>query len=82
MRNFELKHGSLSTYNTTIFIRRTEDYRFEISHPVDYRATGPSLRECFVGFAALAADRTYNEAPDFNARLVRATRTSRICSFV
>lgn len=74
MRKFNLKYGFLSTYRSTIFIRRAADYKFEISPPVDYRATHPSLRECFMAFAALADnDRIYTEAREFNARLVRAT---------
>jgi len=74
MRKFNLKYGFLSTYRSTIFIRRAADHKFEISPPVDYRATRPSLRECFMGFAALADnDRIYTETPGFNARLVRAT---------
>lgn len=74
MRKFNLKYGFLSTYRSTIFIRRAADYKFEISPPVDYRATRPSLRECFMAFAALADnDRIYTETPGFNARLVRAT---------
>lgn len=71
MRKFNLKYGFLSTYRSTIFIRRAADYKFEISPPIDYRATGPSLRECFMAFAALANnDRIYTEPPGYNTRLL------------
>lgn len=55
MRRNRLKYGFLSTHSTTVFIRRTGDYRFEFSLPIDKHATNPSLRECFMGFCAIAA---------------------------
>ncbi|ODM22862.1 hypothetical protein SI65_00451 [Aspergillus cristatus] len=46
-----------------VFIRRVTDSRFELSVPIDYRATGLSLRGYFIAFAIIAAkDTTYLEA--------------------
>ncbi|GFF26314.1 hypothetical protein IFM58399_01370 [Aspergillus lentulus] len=71
MRTNELKYGFLSTYRSTVFVRRTSDFRFELSLPIDEKATNPSLRQCFVALCLLASqDGKYKEAPDFNpARL-------------
>ncbi|KAK9642719.1 hypothetical protein HCH54_008155 [Aspergillus fumigatus] len=71
MRNNRLKYGFLSTYRSTVFVRRTGDFRFELSLPIDEQATNPSLRQCFVAVCLLASqDGIYTEAPDFNpARL-------------
>ncbi|KAH1290382.1 hypothetical protein KXX30_006098 [Aspergillus fumigatus] len=71
MRNNRLKYGFLSTYRSTVFVRRTDDFRFELSLPIDEQATNPSLRQCFVAVCLLASqDGIYTEAPDFNpARL-------------
>ncbi|RDH27107.1 hypothetical protein BDQ94DRAFT_185222 [Aspergillus welwitschiae] len=35
MRDHELKYSFLTTYRTTVFIRRTENFRFELSLPID-----------------------------------------------
>ncbi|RHZ51202.1 hypothetical protein CDV55_100908 [Aspergillus turcosus] len=71
MRTNRLRYGFLSTYRSTVFVRRTGDFRFELSLPIDEQATNPSLRQCFVAFCLLASkDGKYTEAPDFNpARL-------------
>jgi hypothetical protein len=74
MRTNRLKYGFLSTYRSTVFVRRTGDFRFELSLPIDEQATNPSLRQCFVAFCLLASqDGKYKEAPDFNPARVSAT---------
>jgi hypothetical protein len=74
MRTNRLKYGFLSTYRSTVFVRRTDDFRFELSLPIDEQATNPSLRQCFVAFCLLASqDGKYKEAPDFNPAGVSAT---------
>jgi hypothetical protein len=74
MRTNELKYGFLSTYRSTVFVRRTSDFRFELSLPIDEKATNPSLRQCFVALCLLASqDGKYEEAPDFNPARVSAT---------
>ena len=71
MRQSQVRYGFLCTYAATIFVKRTADFRFEISAPVDQNSTNPTVRECFVGFCALSsADYGYTEAPGFNPRLV------------
>lgn len=35
MRAASLKYGFLSTYKTTVFVGRTDKYRFELSPPLD-----------------------------------------------
>lgn len=73
MRCFGLNYGFLSTYKSTVFIRRVADYRFELSLPIDYRTVGPSLREYFLGIAAIASnDGIYLETRDFYSRQVRS----------
>ena len=82
MIRYKLKYGFLGTYRSTVFMRRVADYKFEMSPPVDYRATQPSLRECFMAFTAFAADDgAYNQAPDFNIRLVRATSSHELTMY-
>lgn len=71
MREYGLRYGFLSTYKSTIFVRRDDDFRFSLSLPVSQDATNPSLRECFAGFSVLAAeDPEYREKDDMDARLV------------
>ena len=33
MKRFRLKHGFFTTYDATVFVRRVEDYKFEVSPP-------------------------------------------------
>ncbi|KAE8352489.1 hypothetical protein BDV28DRAFT_148951 [Aspergillus coremiiformis] len=73
MRTYSLRFGFLSTYKATVFIRRTADYRFELSKPFRYDARNPTLRECFLSFTSIAArDRTYIEGPDVHDALLRS----------
>ncbi|KAK2792654.1 hypothetical protein FQN51_001626 [Onygenales sp. PD_10] len=67
MRLNDLRYSVLSTYQSTVFIRRVSDYRFELSLPVKRGATGPSVRECLLALCVMAAsDTSYVEDPDFN----------------
>ncbi|KAL4782349.1 hypothetical protein BJX76DRAFT_292860 [Aspergillus varians] len=73
MRQYSLKYSFLSTYTSTVFIRRLEDYRFEISQPVLREARHFSTRECMVAFCAIAAEDTrFTESPDFSELRVRS----------
>ncbi|KAF8475055.1 hypothetical protein BDZ91DRAFT_675102, partial [Kalaharituber pfeilii] len=47
MRASSLRYGFLSTYYATVFIRRMDNYRFDLSPPILWNATQPSVRECF-----------------------------------
>jgi len=44
MRSSKLKFGFMSTYESTVFIRRTAPYRFEMLLPIGKDASNPSLR--------------------------------------
>lgn len=75
-----LRHTFLTTYLWTVFIKRTGDYQFELSPLIAHNATKPSLRECFAGFAALAATNpSYYPDPGFDPFRVSATGA---CSYV
>lgn len=66
-----LKYAALSTYCTTVFIRRTGDYLFELSLPIDQKATRPSLRECFLALCVFSSqDPNYFASFDFCAESV------------
>lgn len=66
-----LKNGFISTYRSTVFVRRTDDYRLELSIPVNEQSTNLSVRECLAGLCALAArDTSFNESDDFDKNLV------------
>ncbi|KAK2779973.1 hypothetical protein FQN53_001159 [Emmonsiellopsis sp. PD_33] len=72
MRLNDLRYSVLSTYQSTVFIRRVSDYRFELSLPVKRGATGPSVRECLLALCVMAAsDTSYVEDPDFNPMRLR-----------
>ena len=66
-----LKYAALSTYRTTAFIRRAGDYRFELSLPIDQKATKPSLRGCFLALCVFSSqDPDYFASFDFCAERV------------
>ena len=56
MRKNSLKYGFLSTYKSTVFVKHSDKYRFELSLPIDEGAVNPSIRECFVGLCAIACE--------------------------
>lgn len=72
MRHHGLKYAFVSTFSATIFIRRTNNLRFEILLPISYDATGPSMRECFLVLAMMAHTDGFHfeEEEDFNRSLV------------
>jgi hypothetical protein len=71
MRTCEVRHAFISTYNTTIFVKRVADNSFLISDPFSYDATNPSIRQLFAGFCMLASnDPNYYEGPDFDPNIV------------
>lgn len=76
MREHSLKYGFLTTYSTTIFVKRTDSYRFLLSDPIDKQATHPSVRECFAGFSVLA-----NEDPRFDEEESVTTSSVSACFY-
>lgn len=72
-----LRYAFLTTYMWIFFIKRIDDYQFELSPLVAHNTTNPSLRQCFVGFVALAAtDASYYPDPGFNHFRVSDTGVS------
>ncbi|PWY84593.1 hypothetical protein BO94DRAFT_566707 [Aspergillus sclerotioniger CBS 115572] len=66
MRQNGLKFGFLSTYKATVFVRRTAPFLFEITLPINEKATGPTLRQCFLAFAIFASsDPRFTEPEGF-----------------
>jgi hypothetical protein len=68
MRRFKLRYYFLSTYKSTAFIKREDDFCFRLSMPISEDATDPPLRECFAGFAAIDRDQPGRKA--FSAYLI------------
>lgn len=69
MREERVKYGFLTTYEATVFIKRTADLRFEMSIPIDQNDTNPTVRECFLGFCVLAStDSSYFETPPVSTK--------------
>ncbi|KAG2002872.1 hypothetical protein GB937_009408, partial [Aspergillus fischeri] len=72
MRSSKLKFGFLSTYEWTVFIRRTASYHFDMSLPIARDALNPSLRQCLLALGVLASkDWEFIEPPDFNIAQLR-----------
>ncbi|KAJ5967787.1 hypothetical protein N7501_004035 [Penicillium viridicatum] len=72
MRSSKLKFGFLSTYEWTVFIRRTAPYHFDMSLPIARDASNPSLRQCFLALGVVASeDWKFIEPPDFNIAQLR-----------
>ena len=64
MRDNKAVYGVLSTYAYTVFIKRAEDCRFQMTKPIHQAATQPSVRQCIMAVAILAATGTlYVESP-------------------
>ncbi|KAJ5817015.1 hypothetical protein N7447_009248 [Penicillium robsamsonii] len=72
MRSSKLKFGFLSTYEWTVFIRRTAPYHFDMSLPIARDASNPSLRQCFLALGVVASKNwKFIEPPDFNIAQLR-----------
>ena len=72
MRDNRTVYGILSTYQYTVFVRRIQDCRFEMSKAISCTATHPSIRQCIMAIAILAAEAgDYTEPNDFDPRKVR-----------
>ncbi|KAI2793392.1 hypothetical protein POX_b03447 [Penicillium oxalicum] len=54
MRMCSVRFGFLSTYNSTVFVKRAADSSFLLSPPVSNDAIQPSLRQLFAGFCRMA----------------------------
>jgi hypothetical protein len=71
MRMAFLQYGFVSTYDSTVFVKRTADDCFLLSEPIRYDAAQPSLRQLFTGFCLMAlSEPRYHEGPSFSATSV------------
>lgn len=69
MRACSLRFGFLSTYNSSVFVKRAADSSFLLSPPIKYKAREPSLRQLFAGFVPMAlSEPKYFESPSFQPR--------------
>ena len=72
MRDNNTVYGVLSTYTHTVFLKRVEDCRFQMTKPIPQTATQPSVRQCIMAAAILASEDTeYYESPSFDPKMVR-----------
>ncbi|KAK6501732.1 hypothetical protein TWF481_009559 [Arthrobotrys musiformis] len=56
----KLRYGFLSTYEHTIFVKRTGRTRFEISDPIKWDDVSPTVRQCFFHIGTLGAGDDYS----------------------
>lgn len=71
MRTCEARFGFLSTYSSTVFVKREADSSFLLSSPIWCGTTQPSLRELLAGFCLMAvSEPKYIESQTFQARNV------------
>lgn len=81
MRSFELRYGFLSTYQGTIFVKRTDDFAFHVSRPIRALDTNLSVRQCFAGFCILAEQGyNYTEHADFKAERLSGIQSVSECT--
>lgn len=80
MRQFGLRYGFLSTYQGTMFVKRTADFAFRVSRPIRALDTNLSVRQCFAGFCILADQaHDYTEDSDFKAERVSGIQ---VCQYI
>lgn len=79
MRKFGLRYGFLSTYEGTMFVKRTADFAFRVSRPIRALDTNLSVRQCFAGFCILAEQaHGYTEDSDFKAKRVSGIQSASV----
>lgn len=72
MRTYFLRYAFISTYKSTIFVKRAGDSSFLLSEVFDHDRTDPSVRQLFAGFCMLAAGNpNYCEDRDLDVDIVR-----------
>ncbi|KAK6518666.1 hypothetical protein TWF506_005803 [Arthrobotrys conoides] len=75
MVQWHLKYGFLSTYKHTIFVRRTDRTNFEITDPIEFNSTNPTIRQCFFHMGMLGAGDDYlyyDNDPDTTLEILRS----------
>ncbi|CAG7940607.1 unnamed protein product [Penicillium salamii] len=79
MRTCEARFGFLSTYSSTVFVKREADSSFLLSSPIWCGTTQPSLRELLAGFCLMAvSEPKYIESQTFQARNLRGPPPLRV----
>ncbi|RHZ72395.1 hypothetical protein CDV55_108425 [Aspergillus turcosus] len=79
MRMCSLRFAFLSTYNSTVFVKRAADASFLLSTPIKHDALQPSLRQLFAGFCLMAlSNPKYSESPSFQERTLRGPPPLRV----
>ncbi|KAK6501747.1 hypothetical protein TWF481_009574 [Arthrobotrys musiformis] len=70
-----IKYGFLSTYEYTIFLRRMGRMRFEITDPIKFDSTDPTVRQCFYHMGKLGASDEFSytdEEPDITLKILQS----------
>ncbi|KAJ5948269.1 hypothetical protein N7466_001284 [Penicillium verhagenii] len=81
MRTCSTRFGFLSTYDSTVFVKREADYSFLLSPPIWHGVTQPSLRQLLTGFCLMAvSEPKYIESPTFEPRNLRGPPPVRVSS--
>ncbi|KAJ5146156.1 uncharacterized protein N7515_000720 [Penicillium bovifimosum] len=79
MRICSLRFGVLSTYSSTVFVKRVADTSFLLSSPIKHDALEPSLRQLFAGFCLMAVSASkYDEDPSFQPSNLRDPPPTRV----
>ncbi|CAG8947663.1 unnamed protein product [Penicillium salamii] len=79
MRTCEARFGFLSTYSSTVFVKREADSSFLLSSPVWCGITQPSLRQLLAGFCLMAvSEPKYIESQTFEPRNLRGPPPLRV----
>ncbi|KUM65205.1 hypothetical protein ACN42_g1852 [Penicillium freii] len=79
MRVSSLRYGFVSTYKSTVFVKRAADTSFLLSQPIAYTALQPSLRQLFAGFCMMVlSEPQYHEGPSFSVRTLRGPLAVRV----
>ncbi|KAJ5959514.1 uncharacterized protein N7479_006664 [Penicillium vulpinum] len=79
MRTCSTRVGFLSTYDSTVFVKREADSSFLLSSPIWCGATRPSLRQLLAGFCLMAvSEPEYVESERFEPRNLRGPPPSRV----
>lgn len=82
MRINMLKFGAPSTYKTTVFVKRTDAYRW-VSLPVDEGASSPTVRECLLAMATFASeDSEFVDLEGFNEAQVICNPKKIYCGLI
>lgn len=73
MRLSHVRYAFFTTYTSTVFVKRVNDFSFRLSRPFPHNSQNPSVRELFFGFSLMAlSDPNYDETHPNIAAMVSA----------